>query len=86
MNILNEIEYDDLTDDMKMLHDLCGKETVVKLLENFGGLSFYIPKLTSFESLIYRFIRQNIRLSDKKIAVALGVSEQYIKTLKKKYN
>lgn len=86
MNILKEIEYEDLTDDMKMLHDLCGQETVVKLLENFGGLSFYIPKLTSFETLIYRYIKKNIRLSDKKIAAALGVSEQYIKTVKKKYN
>ena len=59
MNILQNLQYEDLTEDLQMIYDVCGEETVIRLIENLGGLSFYVPKITRFDDLIYRYIRDN---------------------------
>lgn len=86
MNILQNLQYEDLTEDLQMIYDVCGEETVIRLIENLGGLSFYVPKITRFDDLIYRYIRDNKNETLKKIAARLGVSEQYLKSIVKKYN
>lgn len=86
MNILKDLQYGDLTEDLQMIYDVCGEEVVIKLIENLGGLSFYVPKITRFDDLIYRFIRENKSETHKKLAARLGVTEQYIKSIVKRYN
>lgn len=86
MNILKDLQYGDLTEDLQMIYDVCGEAVVIKLIENLGGLSFYVPKITRFDDLIYRFIQDNKNETLKKLAMRLGVTEQYLKTIVKKYN
>jgi hypothetical protein len=86
MNILKDLQYDDLTEDLQLIYDVCGEAMVIKLIENLGGLSFYVPKITRFDDLIYRHIKENKSLTLKKLAMTLGVTEQYLKSIVKKYN
>jgi len=86
MNILKDLKYEDLTEDLQLIHDVCGEKAVLDLIENLGGISLYIPKITRFDDLIFRYIRDNRKVSYKQMAAKLGVSEQYIKKLVKKYN
>jgi hypothetical protein len=86
MNILKDLKYEDLTEDLQLVHDICGEQTVIELIENLGGISIYIPKITRFDDLIFRYVRENRKVPFKKVAAKLGVSEQYIKNLVKKYN
>ncbi len=86
MNILRDLQYGDLTEDLQMIYDVCGEAVVIQMIENLGGLSFYVPKITRFDDLIYRYIRENKAETLKKLAMRLGVTEQYLKCLVKKYN
>lgn len=86
MNILKDLQYGDLTEDLQMIYDVCGEQVVIQLIENLGGLSFYVPKITRFDDLIYRYIRENKAETHKKLAARLGVTEQYIKSIVKRYN
>lgn len=85
MNVLLEdLRYDDLTKDLKLLADVLGMDTVKVLLTELSGLNFYIPHIQSLEDPIRRFIEKNPTLTDKQIAVKLGVSEVYIRKFTKK--
>lgn len=85
MNILYEdLRYEDLTKDMKLLADVLGMDTVKVLLTELSGLNFYIPHIQSLKDPIRRFIEKNPTLTDKQIAVKLGVSEVYIRKFTKK--
>ena len=53
INLFESLQSDDLTPDLQMLENLCGIETVRKLIENYSGMYFYIPKVTSLKSFIY---------------------------------
>ena len=86
MNILKDLRYGDLTEDLQMIYDVCGEEVVIQLIENLGGLSFYVPKITRFDDLIYRFIKENKQQTYKKLAARLGVTEQYVKSIVRRYN
>jgi len=85
MNILKDLQYGDLTEDLQMIYDVCGEQVVMQLIENLGGLSFYVPKITRFDDLIYRFITENKMETHKKLAARLGVTEQYVKSIVKRY-
>ncbi|MBI5324238.1 MAG: hypothetical protein HZB41_02985 [Ignavibacteriae bacterium] len=78
---------EDLTSDLQLLQDICGIETLKVILRNFGGLSFYIPKITRLESLVLKYVRTHSDKTYKQIAKDLNVSEQYLKILiKKQFN
>jgi hypothetical protein len=79
------LERDDLSPDMQMIYDLVGIDIVKILLENYSGLSFYVPKITRFDTMIMRYIKQNREKTLKQVAMELSVSEQYLKNLVKKY-
>lgn len=78
-NVFNQIKEEDLTPDLKMISDICGIDTVRILLQHFGGLTFYIPKLTRLDDFIKRYISMYRDKSKKTIAKELGVSEQFIR-------
>lgn len=78
-NIYEKIEQDDLTPDLEMISNICGIDTVRTLLREFGGLNFYIPKLTRLENFIQKYMNQNKDKTLKQIATDLKVSEQFLK-------
>lgn len=83
-DVFDRIEAHELTPDLQMLASSCGIETVRKLLREFGGLSFYIPKLTRLDDFVFRYIRENSDIPVKISALQLGVSEQFLRNLERK--
>jgi Mor family transcriptional regulator len=75
---------EDLTSDLQLLQDICGIDTIKSLLRNFGGLSFYIPKITRLDSLVLKYIKTHSDRTYKQMAKELNVSEQYLKLLIKR--
>ena len=83
-DVFELLTQDDLTSDLQLLQDFCGIDTIKVLLRNFGGLNFYIPKITRLESLVIKYVKGHSDKSYKQIAKELNVSEQYLKMLIKK--
>ncbi|MDT3739752.1 MAG: hypothetical protein RO257_09645 [Candidatus Kapabacteria bacterium] len=84
VDYFDKIVYEDLTPDIRLLADACGLDSVRHILRHLGGLQFYIPKVTSFESFVLRHMKENYHKSIKEIARELDVSEQYLKSVKKR--
>lgn len=75
----DEILYEDLTEDLKLLADYCGIELVRKAMRELSGMNFYIPKISRLDNFMIRYLRENRSKSRKEIAKFLNVSEQYLK-------
>jgi hypothetical protein len=84
IDYFNKISYTDLTPDIKLIADACGMEAVRDILRKLSGLQFYIPKVTSFEGFVLRYMNENSSKSIKELAKELEVSEQYLKIVKKR--
>lgn len=71
--------------DMQMIADIIGEEAVVKLINEIGGISVYIPKpqAASMEEVI-RVLR-GFRYDVKKASRQLGLSQSHIYALLKQY-
>jgi hypothetical protein len=78
-DIYEGIEKEDLTEDLDMIADVCGIESVRKLMRNYPGLSFYIPKVARLDTFVVRYLKINKRRGFKQIAKDLGVSESYLR-------
>lgn len=81
MNIYDDIEYEDLTEELKLIADSCGIATVRILLKNLGGLTFYIPKITKLRSYVNRKWNEGNLKNIKEYAKLLQVSETYLRKL-----
>lgn len=92
IDLFNNLTQDDLSNDLKMIADLCGMEIVIQLMRNYAGLQFYIPKISSFKSVYIRIIQsEGLNASNKDLASKLDVSEEFIRKIKieikkEKYN
>ena len=84
MDVYGQIEYEDLTYELKLMADACGIETVQKLLRHLGGMSFYLPKLSRLDNFIMKYLSQNKSKSLKEIAKDLKVSEQFLRMFRKR--
>ena len=85
MEVYARINEEHLTPDLSMIESVCGIETVRILLQNFGGMTFYIPKLSRLEQFVTEYITEHlVSKSYKEVALELRVSETYIRTLQKK--
>jgi len=80
-DIFSKVEYQDLTEDLKLIADSCGIETVRALLRYCAGISIYIPRIARLDKFILRYIQENSSKPFKLIASELGVTEQFIKKL-----
>ncbi|GAB1370727.1 hypothetical protein MASR1M45_07890 [Candidatus Kapaibacterium sp.] len=80
-DIYQEINYDELTDDIRIIADVTGIDNVRMMLKHLGGLSFYIPKITAFNKFIQRYADTNSDKTLKEIAISLNVSEQYLRKM-----
>ncbi|MFP4544549.1 MAG: hypothetical protein ACLFQU_09960 [Candidatus Kapaibacterium sp.] len=83
-HIYDSISRDELTPDLQLIADICGLDTVRQLLKEYPGMNFYIPKVTRLDSFVSRIVRENKDSSIKHLALKLGVSEQYLRILRKK--
>lgn len=81
-DIFDQINEDDLSNDLRMIAEICGIEAVRKMIRELNGLSFYIPKIASLPAFILRYMLSNPDLSLKMIAKRLQVSEHYIRKLR----
>lgn len=70
---------EDLTPDMQILEEMIGLDVLKEILRHYGGLTFYIPKITRFDSLIKKYIKLFPEKTFKQIARELKVSEQFLK-------
>ncbi|HRP02860.1 MAG TPA: hypothetical protein PLE30_09460 [Candidatus Kapabacteria bacterium] len=74
---------EDLSNDLKMLSELCGIDCVRLLMKNYSGLQFYIPKISSFRSVFIRIIQnESSSISNKDLASRLDVSEEFIRKIR----
>ena len=81
--IYNLLSEEDLTPDLKMIADVCGTESVTKMIKNLSGLSFYIPKLSHFDSLVLKYAKSKPEKTMKQLATELNVSLPYIRKIMK---
>lgn len=79
----DEIEYNDLTDDLKILADGIGIVGVRCAMRELSGMYFYIPKISRLENFVTRFVSEHKGMSRKEIAQYLDVSEQFLKKFRK---
>ncbi len=84
-SVFDQIREDELTDDLKLVSKVVGIDAVRKILKDFGGLSFYIPKLTRLDGFVDRYMKQNRNKTAKQIALDLGVSEHYLRSVRKRF-
>lgn len=77
--IFDYITEDELTDDLKLIAEVCGMDSVRKLLQHLAGLSFYVPKVSRLDKFINRYLKENKGKSVKNLALELGVSDQFLR-------
>jgi hypothetical protein len=73
--------FEDLTPDLQMLAEVCGIETVKKMLVNFAGINFYVPRISRLETLIEKYMQLNSEKTFNEMAKELNVSAQFLKNL-----
>lgn len=81
MNFYKQIKYEELTPDFQFLADACGLETAQLVLEKFGGLSFYVPKISSHKDFIVRLYLETNPKSLKEFCKKINVSETYMRSI-----
>lgn len=70
---------EDLSDDMKLISEVCGFETAKILVEKVGGVNINIPKAVSIKALVDRYIKVNRKSkSARMIALELNLNERTI--------
>ena len=79
--IYNQLQIDDLTDDARDIAERIGIESFRKLVQEFGGSSFYIPFLRSFPKFLSRIIPELLAegYSIRKISQLLNVSQNTVR-------
>ena len=85
MDIYDQINREDLTDDLQLIESICGMDTVRILLREMGGIQIYVPKLTRLDNFINKYLKENSHKSYKSMARQLKVSEQFLKSFKDKH-
>jgi Mor family transcriptional regulator len=80
---LNEIEFEDLlTGDMQLIHEQCGIDVLLALMEKMDGLSLYISGKPATEAKKRYVLKFYDGKNGKTLALKLNVSERFIfKTL-----
>lgn len=79
--IIEEIKYEDLPENYKMVADACGMEVAKALIVELGGYRLDIPQPRSLKKTIARFIKAKDNVPTRKIAQELNLTERYIRKL-----
>lgn len=83
MSLYNNIKYEELTPDFQFLADACGIDIAQKLLEKFGGLTFYVPKISTHKDFILRLYKETEPKSLKEFCKMINVSETFMRSMLK---
>jgi hypothetical protein len=75
----NKLDINDLTPDLILLAGVVGIEKLEELIQEYGGANFYIPKISSLDKFVERYIKNNHNKTSKQLAKELKVSENFIK-------
>lgn len=87
-DIVELLEIKDLSEDMQIIAECAGMDTVRKLMSTCGGASFYVPKAERMLELLVRYIKKHydggrsLIANDKEqkvLAIKLGVSLLHIR-------
>jgi len=79
-NVFEKLTPDDLTPDLRMLASVCGLDLIKKMLLNFPGMNFYVPRITRLDNFLGKYMIANQMRPIKELARELSVSEQFIRT------
>lgn len=83
IDLYQQLQNEDLSDDLKMLAEICGMDVVITLMKNYAGLQFYIPRISSFKNVYKRALLNESKLiSNKDLAAKYDVSEEYIRKIR----
>lgn len=83
IDLFEFIQKEDLSEDLKMLAEICGMDVVIKLMKNYAGLQFYVPRISSFKNVYKRTIEKESKaISNKDLAAKFDVSEEYIRKIR----
>lgn len=74
-----KLDVTDLTADLMILADVIGIDKLELLMKEYGGGNFYIPKISSLDKFVQRYLKNNKSKSPKQLASELKVSENFIK-------
>jgi hypothetical protein len=80
-DIYEDIIYDDLPQDLQLLSDTCGLETVRHLLRHCSSTFIYIPRMAKLKKFIIRYLDSHYEKGFKRISREIGVSEQYLRNI-----
>lgn len=81
----NLIEFNDLTDDLKLLAEVIGIENVRKLISRYSGIQLHIPRLTHLKGFCESYIEDNINVNNTVLAFRLDSSSEFVKNIKQKF-
>jgi len=79
--LIEEIKYDDLPDNFKVVADACGLEVAKALIVELGGCRLDVPQTRSLKKTISRFIKSRREVPAWKIAQELHLTERFIRKL-----
>ena len=83
IDIYDMVTEEELSPDLKMVSVAIGLEGTKKLLRNLAGMPLYIPKLTYFQPVIKRYLKEKGTHNIKETAKELRVSLPYLNKLMK---
>lgn len=81
LKIIEQIKDSELTEKMRELSDLVGRDSLNELLHYYSkqekskDRSVYIPLISQFKTFIRRYINENPKKSAQTIAVELGIHQ-----------
>ena len=80
--LLEEIRYEDLPEEFKLVADSCGMEVAKTLINELGGIRISIPMAKSIRTAVKRLVlARSGTVPLKKIAIELGCSESTLEKL-----
>lgn len=83
--LVDVVSIDDLSEDMKMIAELCGMETAKALLQYCSGVQVYIPRLERIPGVMRKLIRERYgerpltESEIKALAVEMRLSPSYLR-------
>jgi len=83
-DVLELLTYDDLSSDLKVIHDTLGMQAVKLLMRNLGGSELYICKPGSLYGLVEKVFKRNSG-NLRRTAAEISLSKNHIARLARRF-